>query len=286
VRVLSKSNLRLGVLLVLFALAIRYASTQGKRENEKARRIVENGVKSVPAMQRTLLRPSSRGAVLNVKAIIKPVCFTGDWDIIDTEFRSQPHAELLLTAEPLESRSTAEAIVRPVLLSELAGEKPVNMVFPNLELPTSYGLYLCRTSGGSKKCSDKPAASIAELSSRYRVPALMKKKVPADEVTDKIYFFAYIVVDGTSIYYASSKMKDQDLKKLRSLLVASGKEAEDTEKVFSRVHQIDSLIDSLPPKFSGQDFAFFLPRYDGPSCTVKKHGTLPDGMIIMPKKKS
>jgi hypothetical protein len=262
-------SVMLAILLATVAYSAKLQQTDPVRKEVRA----ESALQKIPALTSVPLKRSRSGPGLSFSMALQKTCFIGDWDIIEAEMLASDRPKLLLTIESLEPGSTTPPAVTELSLPVLRAGAQISLPIPEPKGLTSLGIFICKDSDGTGRCAGKPLASIEELTRKYRLSILSKRRpTPVDGLLDKTYFFSFVVVDNDAVYFANKNFSDesyQDLAKALSLRPA-GTTA--MGPVVSQIHAANSTLKSVNLKPHVNRLRLILPDFDEAAC--RRPGTM------------
>lgn len=191
-------------------------------------------------------------------------CMFGDYDLMASDLNSAKTPSIILTIEPLpqgKPLAAASLFEQGVGGKILKGGYALEISLPPDMPDQLLGLYLCRDSLATGRCSDKPVLPFADALKPYT------DELPKDyEAADKVYFFAFIVVKGRELYFRDQLMTDQATAALPSQvrkLLGPGGDGD----AYSRIEMLSKVIGSEPLKAgeSGR-LVLDLPHLDQQRC--------------------
>lgn len=217
--------------------------------------------------------PLQESAVsLRIGSSAKNGCAWGDLDAIEFEMKASSKPSLLVTLEPL----MGEGAVQTKEIGGFDLRKGFVTKFNVPKGPAHYGLFVCKDSAGKQRCGGKTVTGMHNILNQYLAvgkPESETKgkqqenaKVPGDvkDPSDKIYYFAYIFVNGGKATVIKSDAVDADYAVLAAELAKSG--VTEAQKVIDVVKRQNDTLRSVQPESDGQMLSINLPRIDKSQC--------------------
>ena len=195
-------------------------------------------------------------------------CTWGDLDAIQLEMKSTKTPRLLVSVEAL---GTGGGTIAPVTtdISSFDLEKGfvTTFVLPKFSKPANLVFYLCKDSDRKGKCAGKPAVRPQTVLQSYLTPLDREtgKRGPAPEekeASDKIYYYAYVLVNGSTGYTLKNNMDEPDYAKLGEYLKSIGV----TPDVAKAIRENNDAMDSVQPAVVDDVLTLSLPRLEKDAC--------------------
>ncbi len=210
--------------------------------------------------------PLAEDGSLRLRIVAQPRCMFGDYDLIIADLGSSKERSVILTIEQLLGPPGAPLAAASVYGGEggaVAGPgHELSLQMPPIPAAKLYGLFLCRDAAGSGSCAGKPAVSFMEALKPYMAP-----RPPDFQVTDKIYFFSFLVAAPDGVYFLDELMSDATIARLPAQLRALGVQTATDE--FTKLHELVRILGSAPLRHEDGRLVIDVPRLDQERCSYK-----------------
>ena len=157
-------------------------------------------------MAKLSLKQSSLHRVLSISLEPDVGCHLGETDAIEMDQALSPGDKILLSVESLTNNESFTPQVRRVSLVELQRGLQLELKLPDVPDYAHLGLFLCKDSKGRHSCLGKAAIDPADIVIANIRGAAGNTFVPPD----RIYFFAYLLLDKNGNLTIPSQSQWQD----------------------------------------------------------------------------
>ena len=221
--------------------------------------------------------PLTTGVSIRLGSSEKNGCAWGDLDIINFELEASKAKGLLVTLEPVDGSGAAQS--KSILGLDLTKGFVASFTKPAAGL---YGIFVCKDSGKKGRCSGKPVAEPHALLNQYLhtgpsavataakgpegkdQPPLAIPPTLAGEPSDKIYYFAPIVVDKDGVTFVATSTAPNEYAELGKKLGKSG------DAALTKAQSIGTTLHSVQPEYDGTRLVANLPRLNKEACSMNR----------------
>lgn len=192
-------------------------------------------------------------------------CSWGDLDAIQLELQHSKTKRLLVSLEPL--AGSAAPNVTDITAFDLEKGFVTTFLLPKGAKSSHLAFYICKDSERKNRCGAKPAIPPQTVLQSYLTPMDAAGKLgeapkEPEDATDKIYYFAYILVEGKTGYALKNRMTPGDYDRLGAYLQSTGA----APGLAKSIREKNDTMDSVQPQALDDTISLGLPRIEKAAC--------------------
>lgn len=209
--------------------------------------------------------PLSSSRALTVSVNLSRECYLGDMEAIILESGWSRDSNVRISIESLVPNDTFVATSLVSITKLQTSLATFSFTLPKIQQSTPMGLFICKDTARTGRCSDKSVEKFDELFARYNPLKHPEQLNPKSDIKDKSYFFGHLVAYNDSIAVTSgefteetAKVIDQDLSHYRP---------EERAAVMSTMQALHKTLGSLPLTSDDTGVRITLPSMASEGCS-------------------
>jgi hypothetical protein len=212
-------------------------------ENQNPFKPSVNSDGTVPT-PRLLKVPLSPSRALQVSVKLSKECYLGDMEAILLESGWSRDTNVRISLESLVPKDpfVATTLVSVTMLQSSSAK--VSFTLPPTQQSTPMGIFICKDTGASGRCSDKEFERFDDLFARYNPLKHPETLDPTDDIKDKSYFFGHVVAYSDSVGLTSGDFTEEANKVIEQDITHLS--PEQRVAALSKIQALHKTLGSLP----------------------------------------